>query len=155
MPPPRPQIPLPYRILLLYFEPLLALNGAVMAHFFPSRFLLTMSPSATAATYSPQTQVIYDQLAATYVLFALVEAVVLRVTSELSVWKAVVFGALVCDVIHLYGSCASMGVEVFVRPGLWRADDWVNLTLLYGPAVMRLGLLFEVGFGRGKTGKEP
>lgn len=154
MPPQRPQIPLPYRILLLYFEPLAALNGAVMTHFFPSRYLLTMSPSATASTYSPQTQVVYDQLAATYVLFAFIEAVVLRVTSELNVWKAVVFGILICDVIHLYGSYASMGIEVFIRPWLWRAEDWVNFVMLYGPGMMRLGLLFEVGFKQTKTGKK-
>src|SRR5437667_6315759 len=97
------QIPLPYRILLLYFEPLAALNGAFLAHFKPSDYLLVMSPSATASTYSPQTQIVYDQLAATYLLFAFNEAVVLRVTSELRVWKAIVLGILLCDAVHLYG----------------------------------------------------
>lgn len=154
MPAPRLQIPLPYRILLLYFEPLLALNGAITLHLFPARYLVVMSPFATASTYNPITQVVYDQLAATYFLFAFVEAVVLRVTSELSVWKAIVFGLLTCDVMHLYGSCAAMGFEAFIKPWMWRADDWVNLTLLYGPALMRLGLLLEVGFARNEMSKK-
>src|SRR5436190_15183723 len=122
-----PKIPLAYRILFLYIEPLAALGGAVSTHFFPSTYLLGMSPSATASTYSPQTQVVFDQLAATYFLFAFNEAVVLRVTSELKVWKAIVLGILLCDVMHLYGSGAAMGWDVFISPWLWRSEDTVNL----------------------------
>ncbi|MCJ1263647.1 hypothetical protein MMC22_003517 [Lobaria immixta] len=145
-----PKIPLPYRILLLYFEPLAALNGALIVHFFPSYYLLGMSPTANSLSYDPASQIVYDQLAATYTLFAFNEAIVLRQTSELRVWKAMVLGILLCDLVHLYGSWNVMGTQMFVRPWLWRIEDWVNLLMLYGPAAMRLGLLFEVGFVDGK-----
>lgn len=143
-------IPLPYRILLLYFEPVAALNGALITHFFPHHYLLGMSPTATSSSYNAASQIVYDQLAACYVLFAFNEAVVLRVTSELRVWKAMVLGILLCDLVHLYGSWTVMGTEMFVSPWLWRMEDWVNLAMLYGPGAMRLGLLFEVGFANGK-----
>ena len=45
-------------------------------------------------------------------------------------------------------------LEAFIRPWLWRVEDWVNFTMLYGPGMMRLALLFEVGFGRGGKDKE-
>ncbi|MCJ1469955.1 hypothetical protein MMC07_008600 [Pseudocyphellaria aurata] len=143
-------IPLPYRILLLYFEPLAALNGALLIHFFPSRYLLGMSPRATSLSYNAESQVVYDQLSACYIMFAFNQGVVLRQTSDLRVWKALVLGMLLCDLVHLYGSWTAMGTDMFVNPLLWRLEDWVNLPMLYGPGALRLGLLLEVGFADGK-----
>jgi len=149
-----PKVPLVYRILFLYVDPFAALGGVLSTHFSPSNYLQGMSPSATQSTYSPQTQVIFDQLAATYFLFAFNEAVVLRVASELRVWKALLLGILICDVMHLYGSGVALGWDVFIRPWLWRVEDTVNLVMLYGLGIMRLAFLFEVGFeGRGDENK--
>lgn len=61
-----------------------------------------------------------------------------------------VFGILLCDLVHLYGSWNAMGTEIFMSPWLWRMEDWVNLPMIYGPATIRIGLLFEVGFADGK-----
>ncbi len=137
------KIPVFYRAMLLWLEPLLALNGAFLATFDPTRYLSAMTPHAV---YSPQYQVVLDQLAATYVLFAFLEAVVLRVTGELRVWKAVLTGILICDAIHFYATANALGVDVFLSPSLWRWEDWVNISILYGMLPVRLGLIFEVGF---------
>ena len=137
------QIPLLYRILLLWYEPLSAINGAFLCHWNPTFFLRTMSDSAV---YAPSHQVIFDQLAATYTLFAFNEAVVLRLTNDLRIWKAMVAGILLCDLVHLYGSWAAMGHEAFFNPALWRWEDTMNLLMLYLGAVMRLCFLGEVGF---------
>ncbi|KAF2474615.1 uncharacterized protein BDR25DRAFT_280024 [Lindgomyces ingoldianus] len=143
MAPRLPHIPLPYRILLLWFEPLAALNGAILCHFNPVLFLDTMTAKAV---FAPSHQVIFDQLSATYTLFAFNEAVVLRITKDLKVWKAMVFGMLLCDLIHLYGSWSVMGPQVFLDPTLWRAGDALNLAMLYVPIMMRLSFLMEIGF---------
>ncbi|KAF2178478.1 hypothetical protein K469DRAFT_731511 [Zopfia rhizophila CBS 207.26] len=140
-----PHIPLPYRILLLWLEPFLAFNGALLCHFNPTSFLNTMSETAV---YAPSNQVVYDQLAATYVLFAWNQAVVLRLSKDIRIWKAIVLGIMVCDTIHLYASWRVMGTEMFVQPWLWRPEDWVNLALLYGPVTLRLLFIMEVGFMR-------
>ncbi|MCJ1404355.1 hypothetical protein MMC11_007580 [Xylographa trunciseda] len=137
-------IPLPYRILLLYVEPIAAFNGAILAHFFPAFYLAGMSPSATISSYSSPSQVIFDQLAACYFLFAFNEAVVLRSTSDLRVWKAIVLGILICDFLHLYGTWEALGAA-FWDPRLWRMEDWVNLIMLYGPGGMRVAFLMGVG----------
>lgn len=145
-------IPLPYRILLLYVEPLAAFYGAILCHFFPSYYLAGMSPFAPSSFYTPYTQVIFDQLAACYVLFAFNEAIVLRSTSDRQVWKAVVLGILVCDCIHLYGTAGALGAT-FWDPRLWRMEDWANLGMLYGPGGMRVAFLMGVGMknGEGKS----
>ncbi|KAF7557837.1 hypothetical protein G7Z17_g355 [Cylindrodendrum hubeiense] len=135
-------IPFAYRALFLYFEPFSALGGSALLHFFPSLFLNTMS---LTAQYAPDNQVIYDQLAATYVLFAFNEAVVLRLTNDIRVWRAILMGILLCDAIHLYGSWSALGSAVFWDPRAWRPEDWVNLGALWGQGFVRLAFL--AGFG--------
>lgn len=144
MPTELPHIPLLYRVFVLWLEPAMAFNGAILCHFNPTFFLYTMSATAK---YSPSSQVIFDQLAATYVLFAFNEAIVLRITSDLRVWKAIILGILICDFLHLYASWCAMG-EAFVRPWLWRPEDAMNLGLLYVPVMLRISFLGEVGFKR-------
>jgi hypothetical protein len=150
------QIPLAYRLLLLYIEPIAAFNGFILAHFFPQFYLSGMAPLSLPSDYAPSTQIIYSQLASCYFLFAWNEAVVLRCTNDLRVWKAVVLGILICDVFHLYGTGVALG-EGFWTPLRWRPEDWVNLLMLVGPGSMRVGFLAGVGFGgreEGKMGKE-
>lgn len=136
------RIPFAYRALFLYFEPFAAFFGSLLLHFRPEIFLNTMTP---VAKYAADNQVIYDQLAATYTLFAFNEAVILRLTKDLRVWKALLVGILVCDAIHLYGSWAALGGDVFWDARSWRAEDWVNLGSLWGQAAIRVAFLAGIG----------
>ncbi|KAI5461768.1 hypothetical protein BGZ63DRAFT_424630 [Mariannaea sp. PMI_226] len=146
-----PHIPLIYRGLFLFFEPCAALLGSFILHFTPWDFLNTMSATAK---YAPDNQVIYDYLAATYALFAFNEAVVLRLTNDLRVWKGIVVGILLCDAIHLYGSWAELGSTMFWNPLNWRTEDWTNLGLLWGQAVIRIAFVFGVGLGNNGHAKK-
>ncbi|KAF2112391.1 hypothetical protein BDV96DRAFT_497782 [Lophiotrema nucula] len=143
-------IPFIYHFLLTWFEPFAALNGAFLCVFWPSMFLYTF----TTVKYRPDHQIMFDQLAATYIFFAFIEAVVLRITNELKVWKAIVFGILLCDVVHLYGAWGIMGTESFLNPSTWRPEEWINFSLLYGPGLLRICLLLEVGFPKRKVAKK-
>lgn len=133
-----------YRVLFLWFEPLAAFNGAILAHVYPTYFLRTMHATAI---YDSTHQVIFDQLAATYVLFAINEGIVLRLTNDIRIWRTMIAGILCCDLIHLYGSYNALGREVFFTPGLWRPDDWMNLSMLFVPIFLRSLFLLGVGVG--------
>ena len=140
--------------MFLYFEPLAALNGAFITLFRPVSYLQIMSPLATPSTYSPLDQPVYDQLAALLVLFAWCQAVVLRVTTDIRVWKSLLFGMFLCDVLHLYAAYRILGPQVFFDPRRWRAEEWVNFVMLYGPGALRLGLCLGVGLREdGRSGK--
>jgi hypothetical protein len=139
-------IPFIYRFVFLFFEPAGALGGSLLLHFKPQPFLTTMSPNLT---YTASHQVLYDMLAATYVLFAFNEAVVLRLASNLKIWKAIMCGILLCDAIHLYGSWTALGGEIFWNPLLWRWEDAVNLGSLWLQGALRVALILEVGFPNG------
>ncbi|KAF4963803.1 hypothetical protein FZEAL_10913, partial [Fusarium zealandicum] len=135
-------IPFVYSAIFLFFEPFAAFFGSILLHMSPSIFLNSMSPTSK---YAPDNQIIYDQLAATYTLFAFNECILLRITNDLRVWKGVLFGILVCDALHLYGSWAALGGQVFWDPRVWRVEDWINLGTLWGQAAVRVAFLAGVG----------
>lgn len=141
--------------MFLYFEPFAAFGGALLVLFQPIAYLKTVSPLATTAEHSPLEQPIYDQLAAHLLRFAWCLAVVLRVTTDIRIWKYILFGMLLCDVLHLYSSYQILGAEVFFDPRKWRVEDWVNFVMLYGPGTLRLGVCLGVGLDEGgrKRGK--
>jgi hypothetical protein len=148
-----PHIPAVYTIFLLTIEPLLALSGAYLSLFDPHRFITTFThdPSPSTPLNSPTTRVIYQQVAALLVLFSWTEAVVLRAAGKnLSVWRAVVAGILLCDCLHLWASWEALGPQVFWDPTAWRWEDGVNLSLLWGPVVLRLCFLAGWGIREGR-----
>ncbi|KAL8726356.1 MAG: hypothetical protein Q9166_006763 [cf. Caloplaca sp. 2 TL-2023] len=98
-------IALPYRLAFLYIEPIAAFFGTLTTLFYPKAYLHSLSPTAT---YSPLSYPIYAQIAGHDLLFSWLQAVLLRSTSSVKIWKIVLFGILMCDVLHLYGSCVTM-----------------------------------------------
>lgn len=131
-----------YRAVILYFEPLGALVGAVLLHVKPTIFLGAMD---RGAQYAPDNQIIYHQLAAAYVLFAFNEAVLLRTTNDVRVWRYALAGILACDALHLYGSWAALGSTVFWNPHYWRWEDWFNLGTLWAQSAVRVAFLAGIG----------
>lgn len=141
-------LPLVYRALFLYFEPLAALLGTFTLHVYPSTFLNGM---CQGSRYASDNQIIYDQLAGTYMLFAFNEAVVLRLTRDMLVWRAIIIGTLLCDALHIYASWTALGSSVFWDPRAWRVEDWsdwINLGSLWGQAAIRVAFLLQIGFNK-------
>ena len=158
MSPPQ-HIPFVYRLTFLYFEPLAAFIGALITFFSPLQFLQVFSPAASSRDYSPLSQPIYDQLSAHLVRFAWSQAVTLRLTSELRVWKSVLFGMFLCDLVHLYSQYLILGPSVYCDPRQWRMEEWVNFVMLYGPGGLRVAACLGVGIrepgqGRERTNKD-
>jgi hypothetical protein len=105
-----------------------------------------MTPAWTDVAQTPQYQILFDQVGSCYLMFGLIEAVVLRATSEMRVWNAVVFSLMICDVGHLYGSYSALGWETVLNPKPWRQEDWVNMVLLWLSFATRAAFLLGVGF---------
>ena len=157
-------LPRAYQVFFLVIEPLAALVGAIYAHFFQAAYL-TMThagsfPPPLSATVSSGsdgggdiplgTSVVMSQLANLYLLFTLNEALVLRSTGDLRVWKTLLFVLLVADLGHLY-SLKALGGSVYWNVARWNAIDWGNVPFVYAGASMRIAFLMGVGLG-GKAG---
>lgn len=102
------------------------------------------SAPSLASTIPLSTSVVLSQLANLYLLFTINEALVLRSTSDLRVWKTVLFGLLVADFGHLY-SLKELGPEVYWNVLKWNAMDWGNVGFVCAGATMRMMFLAGVG----------
>jgi hypothetical protein len=128
-------------------KPISALVGAFYAHVRPLEYLqLTHAASAPSypSTIPLSTSIVLSQLANLYLLFAINEALVLRATSDLRVWKTVLFGLLLADFGHLY-SVKDLGFDVYWNILKWNKMDWGNVGFVYAGATMRLLFLTGVG----------
>lgn len=147
-----PSIPLIYRLFFLYIEPISTIVGAYWAWFRPHDYL-----SLTHATSAPTTilgvpvgtEVVLRQLANLYFAFTLNEALVLRATSDLKVWKTLLLGLLVADFGHLY-SCFPLGTNYYYDFWNWNAIAWGNIAFVYCGATLRTCFLLGVGLETGK-----
>ncbi|KAI0476876.1 hypothetical protein F4859DRAFT_65948 [Xylaria cf. heliscus] len=150
MAPRKTVLPLTYRVFFLIIEPMSALVGAFYAHFQQDAYLLlTDAASAPEPTDLPLgTSIVLSQLANLYLLFALNEALVLRCTGDLTVWRAVLLVLLVADFGHLL-SVAPRGAWVYWDFTRWNAIDWGNVPFVYLGASMRIAFLSGIGLGGG------
>lgn len=142
-------LPLIYRLFFLIIEPISALVGAYYAHFDQDEYLtLTHAPSAPSPI-PLGTGIAMSQLANLYFFFALNEALVLRSTSDLRVWKTVLFCLLVADLGHLY-TVRGLGPDIYWTFAKWNAIDWGNIPFVYLGAAMRVAFLANIGLGKGR-----
>jgi hypothetical protein len=140
-------LPLAYRLFFLFIEPLSALVGAYYAHFRQPTYLqLTHLASSPADQQQVPlgTAIVLSQLANLYFFFAVNEALVLRSTGDLRVWRAVLFCLLVGDLGHLY-TVRELGWGVYYDVARWNAIDWGNVPFVYLGASMRVAFLMGVG----------
>lgn len=129
------------RCFFLYVEPISALIGALYASVYPDTYLdLTHAISASGTNIPISTRIVLSQLSNLYLLFALNEALVLRSTSDLRVWRTLLFCLLVADLGHLY-SVRSLGTRIFWDFLHWNAIDWGNIGFVYLGAAMRISFL--------------
>jgi hypothetical protein len=139
-----------YRIYFLYFEPIAALGGTYLCLFDPMRFLsATMSLRAFRAfqpiDISPILVQNLTNLGFMYVLFAINEGIVLRVTRERKVWFAILASMVATDCGHLYAAWVIDPERIWQVAG-WNSDEWVNYgTLIVG---LTLRVAFFLGLGR-------
>ncbi len=148
--PHRAQVASIYRYFFLYIEPISALTGAYYSFFEQQTYLdLTHAASSPKNGISTATQVVLAQLANLYFLFAINEALVLRSTADLNVWRAVIFCLLIAEIGHLY-SVKAVGWHIYWDVFGWNAIDWGNVAFVYAGASMRLAFLLGFGVGPSK-----
>lgn len=143
-----------YQLFFLYIEPISTIVGAYYAWFQPQYYLdLTHHASAPGLLGVPiGTEVVLRQLGNLYLAFTLNEALVLRVTSDLRVWRTLLFGLLVADFGHLY-SCFPLGLDYYYDIRNWNAIAWGNIAFVYCGATLRTCFLLGIGVNSGGRAK--
>ena len=141
-------IPIAYTAFFLWVEPFFTLFGAAYAFFMPQTYLDMTHASSVSGIFGPPlaTLVALRQLGNLYLAFAINEAVVLRATTDLRVWRALLLGLLIADFGHLF-SLYPLGLGIYYDIMKWGAMDWGNVAFVYCGATTRLCFLTGVGFG--------
>jgi hypothetical protein len=140
-------IALPYKIWFLYLEPVFALGGTYLCLFDPDRFLSGTVPlpalSFAPILITPILQMMLTNIGALYILFAVVEGGILRLTREKTVWLAIIAAMLASDVGHIYAAYV-IAPERILEVGGWNSDEWINYgTLIFG-AALRVAFLLGI-----------
>jgi hypothetical protein len=150
--PPQADIPLLYRLVFLYIEPISTLLGAFYAQYRQSLYLQLTHAASAPPLLPTGTSVVLTQLANLYFLLCINEALVLRSTTDLKVWKTFLFGLLVADFGHLF-SVRLVGSWVYWQFWEWNSMDLGNVPFVYFLAVVRIFFLAGVGIGSVEAGR--
>ena len=146
--------PLPYQLFFLYIEPFATLVGAYYAFLMPEAYLQLLQSSKLAGMLAMPTAtlVALRSLGNMYMAFALSEALVLRASNDMKVWRIFLLVLLIADFGHLY-SCLPLGVEIYWDVTKWNAIDYGNIGFVYAGATIRACFLAGVGMGGPKRVK--
>jgi len=130
-----------YRLLFFYLEPFFALGGTYLCHFNPSSYFSKVLPG-NIDPILPNTQLILTNLASSYLHFAIIEAVTLRLTNDKRVWISVIVAMLANDLGHLWSLWRiRREMEVGFAWDFGSAVDWQTFGPTYLPLVLRLAFL--------------
>lgn len=94
-----------------------------------------------------------SQLANMFFFFALNEALVLRSTADLRVWRTVLLVLLIADLGHLF-SMSELGPSIYWDVMAWNASDWGNVPFVYLGMTMRVSFLLGIGLGESRALKK-
>lgn len=138
------RLPLAYNFFFLILEPISAIVGSFYTHLRQSQYLGFLDAPSAPEVVPRATSVVMSQLASMYLFFALNEAIVLRSTADLRVWRAVLLVLLLADFAHLY-SLRELGPRIYLDVLGWNAADIGNVPWVYIGATLRLCFLTGVG----------
>ncbi|KAK4188758.1 hypothetical protein QBC35DRAFT_185410 [Podospora australis] len=134
-------VPLITRLYLTILEPLMCLNGVYLTLFHPSEYHSKITRFGLAS-FSPENQFLYTQLAAAWLVFGFNEAIVLWLVDDLRVWKLLCIGMLLSDAVYFVSSVEAVGGwERFSAIGEWDAFDWSVFIMAVIATLMRLVVL--------------
>jgi len=143
-----PAIPGFYRIFFTWVDPVIALFGAYMSIATPAAMLNAYIPAALSA-YDPQQAMIFQQLGGSLLGTAFTSAVLLRYAAgDVGVWRLVQASILIVDAVLGYSIWDGLRSQGRLSLAGMRFEDWGDVVLTGGVALVRTLFLLRVGFPR-------
>jgi hypothetical protein len=142
-------IPLFYRIVLLWYEPISSALGCYGTLLAKDTYLNSFIPSALTVR-NPMQDMIFNQLGAAYFYVATSQGILLRYTSDVNVWKIVNGCLLGWDIILLYSLWDGGRTQGRLHPASWRSEDLSAIIPTVFMTVVRAAIVAGVGLRRAK-----
>ncbi|KAI9792566.1 MAG: hypothetical protein M1816_002086 [Peltula sp. TS41687] len=138
-------IPLFYRIFFTWIDPLNAI-WAAYGHFFqPDMVLNAYIPDSAR---NPPHDMLFQHLGGALLNIAFVDAVLLRYTDDVRVWKIVQAGVLILDWVMIYSLWDALARQGRLQPAVWRLEDWGCVVMNGFITAVRSLFIAEVAFRR-------
>ncbi|KAK8086935.1 hypothetical protein PG994_001909 [Apiospora phragmitis] len=138
-------IPLTYRIIFNYAEPLMATLGAVQAVVAPRDLLRLSLPSVpyTTAMYP-----LFSQMCGAWLMFAFHDVVTLRIYQHVHIWKHILGAAILSDLGYVASLVQSMGLAWFCSPLRWDGANAFTVVSTLLPLLAKIFFVLGVGLPR-------
>ncbi|KAH7323264.1 hypothetical protein B0I35DRAFT_427386 [Stachybotrys elegans] len=133
-----------YDIWFKWVDPLTLIPTVYATLFMPEVMLDSFIP-AQMSPYNPDHGFLFHQLAALFSFIAVVQGVVLRITGDIKVWRAVNAGILLVDISMLASLYVSLKQQDRLSLGEIRGGDWGNLFFTSLVTLIRVAFLSGVG----------
>jgi hypothetical protein len=143
------QIPIFYRAIFKWVDPIIATHGAYLYLFDRDTVIRSFIPNSTR---NPQHDMLFYQMAGNMLSIAVLDTFLLRYTADIVVWKIVQCAVWVVDVTMLWGIYEALRDQNRLSVGALRWEDWACIGITGFAAVVRT--LFVAGVGLGRSSKE-
>lgn len=138
-------LPFIYRLIILTIEPAFAVMGSLLVLRNPAMY--AGSVTRHSVTFTPDTAFLYTGLGGAWLYFAFVEAVVLRLFDDLSLWRFLCFGMLFSDFLFLHSMAQAVGGwAVYSDLAAWTAEDWAGMAGTAPMVLTRILIVLGIGF---------
>ncbi|PWN87186.1 hypothetical protein FA10DRAFT_269787 [Acaromyces ingoldii] len=143
-------IPIVYRLCINTIEPLLAFGGAVQTLFWPADFLAIMAhrpQTGDTPVYDVRTHFLYTSLTGAWLLFAYLEAVVLRLyPNDVQLWKRLIVPMLLSDVLFCHSTALAVGgYGELLSVAHYTSADWLVCVTTWPLVLARVAFVLGVG----------
>ncbi|KAF2255459.1 hypothetical protein BU26DRAFT_515174 [Trematosphaeria pertusa] len=143
------QVPLFYRLFFTWIDPIICVWGAYMDFFDPALVLSSHIPNPTPDIGHAM---ILRQRGGGMLNFGFISAVLLRYTTDMTIWRIVQIADLVVDCAYFWAVHGALSAQARLGWQTWRAEDWGSLAITGAAAVARLCFLLRVGVTREAKG---
>lgn len=146
-------IPQLYRTFFATIDPILCFTGILLPLIAPDVSLKSFSPTPVIPP-ALETRACLDNLAAWFTACFLLQVGLLRTRpNDVVVWRYLEAAILIVDVGMLSSYGRALHAQGRVGMGAWRLEEWANIGVTGGVAVIRAAFLVGVGMGRSGRAK--
>jgi hypothetical protein len=143
-----------YRVWFTTIDPVLSLSGVLGNLFAPAAILRSYSPSFVSPPATETTVLLYTAAGflAGHMLLSI--GLLRAKPNDVTVWRAFQANSSIVDFFMIAGLAQAASVQGRLSLRTWRAEDWINVCVLFGVATIRLAFLAGVGMskrGRGRV----
>ncbi|OAR01510.1 hypothetical protein LLEC1_02608 [Akanthomyces lecanii] len=137
-------VPLVFRLVLTVLEPLAALNGAWMCLRSPGSYLAIMTRGA--APLAASETFMYTTVGGSWMYFAFIQAVVMRLFDDVRLWRYLCAGILISDAAYCHAIAQAVGGwSVWLDVASWTKDDHMVFWATWPLVVVRILVVLGVG----------